>query len=102
MTIRDLLPLLPKYSDNSGYSVKVNFISIVSIWKDTKSNKKCNKYYADVFLSTIEDNEKFKRMLDCEVTKITSGKNLVGGDYDDLLQLWLDTEEFAEIRDRTK
>ena len=95
MKIKDLLPILPKYSDNSGYYVKVNYINIITISEDRAGNKKYNKHYNDIFLNSAGE------MFDCEVKEITSGKSLVNGGYDDYLQIWLDTEEFAEIKDYT-
>jgi len=91
MTIKDLLPVLPKYGDNSGYDVVINYVSEFRTWPDARKGTQTQKYYDHISLN----NEKAKDMMDCEVKEIKAGRLLAGGDCDESLQLWLETEDFA-------
>lgn len=96
MTVRDLLPLLPKFSDNSGYDVKINFKvrQKKSDWMNWESVSLGN------INRTVDENcflypfKNCDEILDCEVIKIQSGKLLVGGDVDESLQLYLSTTKY--------
>lgn len=95
MTVRDLLPILPKYGDNSGYDVTINYISEFRTWTETRkgiSTQKTQEYYGHISLN----DEKAEEMINCEVKEIRAGRLLAGGDCDESLQLYLGTEDFSK------
>lgn len=106
MIVKELLPILPKEHNNGDtfYDVKVNYKQIISINNNlVKGEKKKVKRvlcYEDILLGRVFKEK--PQLLECEVEEITSGKLMVGGSFDKTLQIWLKTEEFAEIRDYTK
>lgn len=101
MKIKELLPLLPRYSDDSDYDVVINYISEIK-FNNRGGKTEIIKHYDHILLhENIEifsiRNVTFEKLLNCDVDKITSGRSLVNGGYDDTLQIWILTEEFAKV-----
>jgi len=112
MKLKEMLPILPKSLITSGYNFKVNYISSITKYSDESEMLQStvfSKEYGTVLLSSNGEIDgghcgnktiTFEKILDSEVEKITNGNCCKGGHYDDMLQIWLSTEEFAEINIR--
>lgn len=93
MIIRDLLSVLPKYSDNSGYDVVINFRTRNrGSWLD----------WDGVRLGSIEEKnlcyiypfKSFDELLSLEVESIKVGKCLVNGGFNESLQIYTTTMDY--------
>lgn len=80
MTIAEILKIMPKYSDGSGgsgYNVTVN-IPVAN---------RPRYVWGSVLLGSLIENT--PELLEREVEELTAGKSIVGGGFDDSLQIWL-------------
>lgn len=84
MIVKEILPLLPKFSDDSGYDVQC------IVW----DKKKPLAYY--------EKETNIKEFLDYEIIAIKSGVLRFGGNYDEQLCLVLAEKEIDILRRKQK
>ena len=87
MTLRDLLPLIPRYFDDSGYDVTVRYKQGVIGWY-TMSHVNIHPDYPHYPFNSLDE------ILDEEVERIGSGYM-----EDDCLQIYLKTERFLITRE---
>jgi hypothetical protein len=88
LRIKDILPILPKHSDNSGYDVQIGWA------RNEKEQGNRYPWWTTALLSSMLDQEN-KRLgndinfLDWEIKEITSGVACFGGEYDNTLHVWV-------------
>ena len=87
MTVRDLLPLIPRYSDDSGYNVSVRYKSgVVGFY--TMSYVSLDPQFSQRPFNSVDE------ILDEEVEEIGAGYR-----EDNALQIYLKTERFLMTKE---
>lgn len=87
MTVRDLLPIIPRYADDSGYNVSIRYKSGV-IDRYTHTYVSIHPDWPQYPFKNVDE------ILDEEVEQIGSGYM-----DDDCLQIYLATERFLMTRE---
>lgn len=90
MTVRDLLPVLPRYPDDSGYDVQILYRDKHFWYEDFRrpnsnvdiANHRINLPY-DCPFKTIDD------ILDAWVIRLEAGRPLAGGHWSDALAVYV-------------